>query len=153
MICRLKNKENGFTLVELLLGVTILIVIYIGATTAQISSEFFLKNIRADFEKHLELNNALDRIIKDVRSGQYNPPSTPIVQPAYLELSTRTGVIGYTQSGNNIVRLSETIAENARVNFSPVGGRGVRVIVEEITSDSQKIKIVLISTAFLRDKP
>lgn len=147
------ENRKGFTLVEVMLAITIIIVIYLGATTAQISSEIFLKNIRADFERHLELNNALDDMIRDVRRGY-----SLVLVGGNLRISIRNPTppppVLFIPKPSQII-ISEKgkpkVIGNAQFELLP-GGKGVKIMITEVTNDPDKIKIVLISRAYLRDK-
>jgi Tfp pilus assembly protein PilV len=145
------EREKAFSLIEVLLAISIIIIIYLGATTAQISSEIFLKNIRADFEKHLELNNALDHIVKNVRRSES-------VAGAGQSLTLRINgqAVVYSQSADTILYNSETIARDAWVNFEVLGRLVSIRISEDITDpDDQKFKkipITIISKAYARDQ-
>lgn len=149
------ENRKGFTLVEVMLAITIIIVIYLGATTAQISSEIFLKNIRADFEKHLELNNALDHIVKNVRRSRASG-GFPRVSGGQLRLQIDGNWVNYSQSGDNIICNLETdpIARDARVSFSVAGSLVSIQITEDISDagESDKIPIFLNSQVYARDK-
>lgn len=155
----LRKKQKSFTLIEVLLAITLIIFLYIAATTAQLSSEIFLKNIRADFEKHLELNNALDHIIKNVRRSRVfgGFPNSPNPNLLLLRINGIGGNVIYSQSGDNVecnIESSPIIARDARVSFSVSGSLVTIQIVEDISDagESDKIPIILISRAYARDK-
>ncbi|MCM8793902.1 MAG: prepilin-type N-terminal cleavage/methylation domain-containing protein [Candidatus Omnitrophica bacterium] len=153
----LKDKKTGFTLVEVMLVIVIIILIYIGATTTQISSEIFLKNLRSDFEKHLELNNAIDHIVKNVRRSKLSGgfPRSPNAQTLLLWIDGIPGIVSYSQSGDNLICSYETrpIAKDARISFS-VSGSLVRIaIIEDLDPGEQdKIPVFLATNAYARDK-
>ncbi|MCM8765434.1 MAG: prepilin-type N-terminal cleavage/methylation domain-containing protein [Candidatus Omnitrophica bacterium] len=152
------TRLSGFTLIEVILAITIIILIYIGATTAQISSEIFLKNIRTDFEKHLELNNAIDHIVKSVRRSKFGGgfPRSPNPQTLLLRIDGIPGVVNYSQSGDNILCSFETnpiIAKDAQINFSVTGPLVKITIMEDLDSqEKDKIPIFLSTQAYARDK-
>jgi len=153
------QKKSGFTLIEVLLTITTIIIILLAATTAQISSEIFLKNIRADFEKHVEFDNAMDHIANNVRRSKYILGGLfPRTGGSTLLLNINNTVVSYSQSGDNVICSLESnpIARDARITFAVNGSVVDLRIVEDISDpedmDKKPIPITITSSAYARDK-
>jgi|GEM_PF-2912664 len=157
---RLRKKINlrGFTLIEALLAISIIIFIFLSASALQVSSEIFLKHIRTNFEKQLELNNALDHIVRNIRRSR-SFGVFPFVSSdgRLLRLNINNiGIVTYSQSGDNIICNLESnpIAKDARVTFRRIGSL-IKIEIVEDTSDpgeENKVPIIVISSSYARDK-
>jgi len=152
---KIKNKNNGMTLIEMMVVVAILSIIILGLVT------FFTGGARSwiagqsQLKAQREARQVMDRIVREIREGKNatcitSPPGVTIDYPDAFSESSVT----FAKSGNVVYRnsLSNTLISNVKnFNVTCIDNSKVSILLEIDVDNDDKPDISLESDINLRN--
>jgi len=156
-IKEIKNKNNGMTLIEMMVVVAILSFIILGLVT------FFTGGARSwiagqsQLKAQREARQVMDRIVREVREGKsatciISPPSITVDFPD--SINTNSVTFGMSEATNIVYRntLSNSLIENVKTfDVSCVDNSKVNILLEIDVDNDNKVDISLESDINLRN--
>jgi prepilin-type N-terminal cleavage/methylation domain-containing protein len=150
-----KSKQNGFSLIELMVVVLILGLITIGLVT------FFSGGIRSwisgqsQLQAQREARQAMDRIVKEIREGEsyvIGGDSITVSYPASFSKDPVTYKLSGTEIERKVNSVSNSLIKNVKkFNLVAIDSSKVQIIMEIDVDNDSKPDITLNSDVNLRN--